>query len=80
MRHKRLGQRERAQVVRRERHVPAPCVLRRAHLHDARIVDYASDGKMKIDNLGGRASHARDIRQVALNRHRVSALLLDDPL
>ena len=44
MRHERLGQRERAEVVRRERHVPALCVLRGAHLHDAALLSSPQSG------------------------------------
>ena len=47
--------RERPKVVRSERHVPALRILRRTHLVNARVVDRAYDGKMRIDDLGCRA-------------------------
>ena len=61
MRHEHFSQREPAEVVRRERHVPAQRVLRRAHLHDARIVEQARDGQVQCDDFSGRMSHASDI-------------------
>ena len=62
MRHERLCQRERAEMVRRERHVPAQRVLRCAHLRDARIVEQAGDREMERDDLRGRAPAARQDR------------------
>ena len=78
MRHERLCQLERAEMVRRECHVPAQRVLRCAHLPDARIVEQAGDREMERDDLRGRTPHARKIGQVAHDRYRVLALLLDD--
>jgi hypothetical protein len=77
MRHQRFGQRERSEVVGRECHVPAQRILAGACLHDARVVEQAGDRKMQRDDLRGRATHARQIRQIAHHRHRVLALLRD---
>jgi hypothetical protein len=77
MRQKRLGQRERAEVVRRESHVPAARVLRRAHLHDARVVEQADDRQIQRDDLRRRAPHTGKIRQVAHDRHCVLPFSLD---
>jgi len=78
MRHERLGQRERPEVVRRERHVPAQRVLRRTHLPaDARVVEQAGDRKMERDDFRRRSRHAHRIRQFAHDRNRVLSFLLD---
>jgi hypothetical protein len=52
-------------------------VLRGAHLKYARVVEQAGDRKIERDDLRGRASHARNIRQVAHDRHGVLSPLLD---
>jgi len=65
MRRERFGQRERSEVVCCERHIPAHRVLRRAHREDARVVEQASDRKIKRDDLSGCTPYARNIRQVA---------------
>jgi hypothetical protein len=81
MRHERLGQCERSEAVCCERHVPAKRISCDALLlHDTRVVEKADDRQTECDDLHGRAPHARDIRQVAHDRHGVLALLLDDLL
>ena len=77
MRRERLGQRERSEMVGRERHVPAQRVLSSAHREDARVVDEAGDRKMERDDLRSRAPRAGDVRQVAHHGDRVSPFLLD---
>ena len=79
MRHERLSQHERAEVVRGEHRVPAPGVLRGARLAGARVVDKARERETECGDLCGRAPHAREIRQVAHDRHRVPARALDRP-
>jgi hypothetical protein len=77
MRHECLGEHERAEVVRGERRVPALSILRGAHPHDACVIDQSREREIERDDLRGRATHAREIRQVAHDRHRRPARALD---
>jgi hypothetical protein len=77
MQRERFGQRKRFEMVGRERHVPALRVVCGAQLVDARVVEQAGDRKMERDDLCGRASDARRIRQVAHDRNRVLPFSLD---
>jgi hypothetical protein len=77
MRNERFRERERAEMVGRERHVPAQRVFRGAHLHDARVVEQAGDRKTKLHDLIGRAPHDRRLGQVADHRHRAPSFPLD---
>jgi hypothetical protein len=70
MRQKNLGQHEWTEVVRRESHFPAARVLRREHLHEARVIEQANDRQIQRDDLRCRAPYTGKIRQVALYRHR----------
>jgi hypothetical protein len=64
-------------MVCRERHVPSGRVLGRTHLHDARVVEQAGDRKPKRNDFRRGVPHAPNVRQVANNRYRVLAPLLD---
>jgi hypothetical protein len=76
MRHERLGQRKRAEMVSRKRHVPAQCILGWAHLHDACVIYEAGDRQAQGCDLPGRIAHTGYIRVGRLNERPLLSLTM----